>query len=186
MCYLEELFGLMDLKIKTSRDFMVEYKNDDFCNIFKKLDLETMTFFTSSYVLTFKDDIVRYIYNMTPINFKKFKRFEEKLFEQFLRVIQFEKNRRIYVVSYQSGWEKSDRYYKEKIDTEKGMLVTDEVCVIREIFENAVRYKAFPVFIDGTQNMAVIPTDHLDLFIVTDISLDEIELDKDTFNVKAG
>lgn len=176
----------MDLKIKTSSDFMIEYKKDDFNNIFENIDLETMTFFTSCYVLTFKDDIVRHVYNMTPTDFKKFKRFEQKLFEQFLRVIQFKKNKTIHVVSYQSGWGTANNYYKEKIDTKNGMLVTDDVSVIKEVFENAVKYKAFPVFVDVSQNMAVIPTDHLDLFIVTDVLLDEFVLDRDIFNIKQG
>ena len=174
----------MAQKTRTNGEFMVEYKKTSFKYICKSIDLEFMTFLTTSYIVTFKDDVVRYFYNMASSDFEEFKKFEEKLFQQFLQIIQPRKNKIIYIVSYQSGWEKADGYSKEKIDVKNGVLLTDEICVIEEIFKNAMRYKAFPVFVDTSQKIAIIPTDHLDFFVVTDMSVDNFVFDKDTFSIK--
>lgn len=163
---------------------MNEYKTTDFKNIYKYIELETLTFNTNNYNVTFKSDVVRYIYDITPEDFEKFKVFSEKLFQQFLHIIELEKNKGIYIASYQSGWEKSDAFNIEKIDTENGLLLTDDINVIKDIFQKSLMYKAFPIFVNISQNIAIIPTDHLDLFVITDKPFDKFIIDRNLFNIE--
>ena len=162
---------------------MVEYKKMKFNNVFKYIDLETMNFLANNYVITFKNNVIRYSYNMSSIDLEKFEELVEILFKQFLQIIQLEENF-IYVFSYQEGWEKAKTFDENKIDTDNGLLLTDDILVLEEIFKKAMKYAAFPVFVDKSQEIAIIPTDHMDLFIISvNAFTSEKNFDTDTFNV---
>lgn len=164
---------------------MREYKKIDFSSICNQINLDTMSFLQKSYVVFFNTttEPVRYNCKMSQSDYQRFNEFEKDLFEQFWRVLQIEKTKKIYVYSYDTGWMKSNYYDISKINTKDGAMLIDEKSVIEALFKNALRYRAFPVFVNSDLKITIIPTDHLDLFIACESSLDDGLINQNKFKL---
>lgn len=158
---------------------MISYSETKFSDVCKQINLEDCSFNSDYYVIKFKDDkdVVRYGIEMTSCEEEKFNKYEKSLFNQFLTILQPEKTKGIYIFSYDTGWKKSTYYDSSKIDAPNGAMQTDEKSVLEEVFKNAVRYYAFPIFVNTDLNIAVIPTDHMDLFVATENDFDKQLID---------
>lgn len=159
--------------------FMTSYPRIHFSDVCKHIKLEDCSFNSACYVVKLKDDreVARYGVEMTYYEEEKFNECEKALFNQFLTILQPEKTKGIYIFSYDTGWGKSTYYDSSKIDAPNGAMLTDEKSVLEEVFKNAVRYCAFPIFVNTDLNVAVIPTDHMDLFVATENDFDKQLID---------
>ena len=113
------------------------------------------------------------------VDWEKFNRNEDNLFEVFKIIMDFEMQ--AYIFSY-------DPYNEfcgiNRLLTELGTaeerncdtgICTDDPDIIRGIFDKSLKYEAFPVFFTYDLKCAVTPTDHLDMFVIAEMgSISEI------------
>ncbi len=141
---------------------------EDICD---QIDLTDMSYKNFGAVIRFKEhsSVKRYYYNSPQSARKEFQRNAEILFDFFLKLLNEEKINKLYIASDEELCFEIKRSNVLHSIKKKGKAIfTDEVNVIKDAFYMALRYELSPVFISEDHSIAIMPTDHLDMFIASE------------------
>ena len=122
------------------------------------------------YIIEFakKFSIQRYQPNMSMTQMVNFRRIIDILYQQLIFMVKSTEFKDVFIMSYDKRWGfKTDSGSEYVIDKEK-MINTDEDIILKKILIMSLLYKTFPVFINSGLKIAIITTDHCDLFVSGD------------------
>ncbi len=129
------------------------------------IDKKTLTYNNYGKVIRFKNDVNAFRFNELSGKHNEyyFLKYATILWETFKTIMPITKG--LYVLPYEYSWHAGYHFNSKRINCKKCLIETDEEEVIYEIFIMALKSKAFPIFTNKENNMSVIPTDHLDMFV---------------------
>ncbi len=156
----------MVLKTKTNK--MIQYLNISSKKILSKLiNLTKYTYVQNGFIIKFKENefIVRHDDELDSEKIKIFYSNSDILWKELIKLLNFNEKKKIYVASYECNWRQSNLYKTDLIANGQFVIRTNSITVLREIFYSSLKYQVFPVFVTEDFSLAVIPTDHLDLFV---------------------
>lgn len=131
------------------------------------LDLQGYTFVEKGCIIRFKEQVSteRYHLKMEATDRQIFNSNLEILWEELLILLKYSPETSVYVSSYEGNWQPGNLFDSDKLGEGQYVMQTNNKDVLREIFVMSLEYRAFPVFATEDLSLAVMPTDHLDMFI---------------------
>jgi len=149
----------------------------------------------NGWIIRFKDDdfLQRFGGTMTEDEVVEFCKNSSVIYEAFKKIINHFGIKDFYISRYMGLWYSQDSFapvLSNMFKTEKirsnyaGGILTDDEILIKDIFISAQKYNTFPVFISKGSKLAIIPTDHLDLFISFLDDVDNCELEIILMDIK--
>lgn len=131
------------------------------------MDLQGYTFVKNGCIIRFKEHVStkRYHPKLTEADRQIFHSNSEILWDELLRLLNYGPETCIYVSSYEGNWQPGILFDSDKLSEGQYVMQTNHTEVLREIFYMSLEHRTFPVFVSADRLVAVIPTDHLDMFI---------------------
>lgn len=192
-------YGLMDqrTKIKSHGEGVNLLKmfelisKKDINNIIKSctyISLKELCAIRNGWIIRFKDinSLQRFERDINEDKLGEFCKNSSVVYEVFKKISNHFRIESFYISRYSGQWFSQDclapvlsNILKEKKirSNYAGGILTDDEMLIKDIFISAQKYNTFPVFISKSAKLAVIPTDHLDLFISSHDELENCELE---------
>lgn len=132
------------------------------------LDLRKFTFVQNGCIIKFKEHVLtmRYHPNLKATDWKIFSSNSDILWGELLNLLNYSSEKYIYVSSYEGNWQPGNLFDSDKLGEGQYVMQTNNKKVLREIFNMSLEYRTFPVLATEDLSLAVVPTDHLDLFVV--------------------
>ena len=124
------------------------------------LDLQGYTFVEKGCIIRFKEQGMHEATDRQIFNSNS-----EILWEELLILLNYSPETSVYVSSYEGNWQPGNLFDSDKLGEGQYVMQTNNKDVLREIFVMSLEYRAFPVFATEDLSLAVMPTDHLDMFI---------------------
>lgn len=130
-------------------------------------DLQQYTFVQNGCIIKFKKHVstMRYHPKLKVTDRQIFRSNSGVLWEELLNLLNYDSKKCIYVLSYEGNWQPGILFDSDKLGKGQHVIQTNNEEVLREIFNMSLEYRTFPVFATADLSLAVIPTDHLDLFV---------------------
>lgn len=138
--------------------------------ICKQINLSNMTYNHYGKIIRFKnyDSVERYYYDASSAEYKAFCYNASILFDCFKSCAKFLNNSNFYIASSEKKHIKFETsHILNNISKCNKVLLTDDWSIIEDTFIKALRYEFFPVFITTNSDVAIMPSDHLDIFIAS-------------------
>lgn len=131
------------------------------------LDLQKYTFMEKGCIIRFKEQVStkRYYLKMEAADQQIFNSNSEILWEELLILLNYSPETNVYVSSYEGNWQPGNLFDSDKLGEGQYVMQTNNKDVLHEIFAMSLEYRAFPVFATEDLSLAVMSTDHLDMFI---------------------
>ena len=138
--------------------------------ICKQINLSNMTYKHYGKIIRFKnyDSVERYYSKASPAEYKAFCNNASVLFDSFKLFANILNNSDFYIASSEKNHIKfEDSHILNTISQCNKILLTDDWSIIEDTFIKALRYEFSPVFITTNSDVAIMPSDHLDMFIAS-------------------
>ena len=131
------------------------------------INLDTLAYINNGYLLQFRKTIktVRYHTDLSPYEVNCFLEYANILWNEFSALFNMDDNDIIYIVAYDDPWQKIDSTSCINDISVHTAIETNDIELVRKVFYMALQYQTFPIFVTSNSHLALIPTDHLDLFI---------------------
>lgn len=135
-----------------------------------QINFSEMTYKNHGIIIRFKDQgsVQRYDYKSSREEWSDFRRNAIVLFDCFWNYISALGGGKIYIASSEDAPCRVSRfdvlYSASKSDK---VILTDSEKIVKRAFMKALRYELHPVFVTENGDVAIMPTDHLDMFIAS-------------------
>ena len=159
---------------------MIKFLSSSAEKICDQMNFSDMTYKNFGIIIRFKEyeAVQRYYYKSSRASKREFRHNATILFDCFWKYLDELGEKKIYIASSEDAPCRMSRFdaLHTITDSDK-VILTNNKRIIRRAFIKALKYELHPVFITENGHIAIMPTDHLDMFIASRDSVRPSELD---------
>ena len=149
---------------------MVKIISSSAKKICDQINFSEMTYKNNGIIIRFKDQgsVQRYDYRSSRAQREAFRRNANVLFDCFWKYINKTGGSGLYIASSEDAPCRVNRFdILYSVSKSDRVILTDSKKITKRAFMKALRYELHPVFVIENGDLAIMPTDHLDMFIAS-------------------